>query len=251
MDEFLCANYTSIWLYLNTYMYTFMHILMQAGNICVQAVPTSVSLVLNEDAILPEEVCHISDSNHIKVNDSSTTLTLLINLRCSPLLSYSSTHTGNLVLSTIGGTSIISGIEFSKYESILTCISVNLISFELTLHFNTLDTDVVANVSVTTGSGVPGMLCITCMFVPGVRSRFCSVTLEDDKEYSHTFSIFQEDGSMSGTACIAGLVTGVYSILVCSANCSIDSTSQITYVYHNLSIIGVGMFANHDYYMLL
>ena len=79
---------------------------------------------------------------------------------------------------------------------------------------------------------------------------FCSITVKGEEEIYPTFKAFQENGNTSGTACITGLVTGVYSILVCNANCFVSSTSQITYVYHNVSIIGIGMFANCYHYML-
>ena len=104
---------------------------MQAGNDCAQAIPSSVSVVLNDDDMLPAEVCNASDSDHIRVVENVTTLTLLVTLKCSYLLGYGSEHTGNLVLKTFGGASVMPGFQFGKISSILVSTSLY---FQLSLH---------------------------------------------------------------------------------------------------------------------
>ena len=95
---------------------------MQAGNDCEQAIPSSAFLVLNdenEDTMLPVEVCNASDSNHIQLNENSTTLTLLITLKCSSFFGYGSQYSGDLVLNNIGGTSTIPGVTFGEHPYML------------------------------------------------------------------------------------------------------------------------------------
>ena len=106
----------------------------------------------------------------------------------------------------------------------------------------------VNSVSITTGPDLPGMLCVTCFFVSDVKNRFCSVSLEGSAEFTLHFSVFQENGSDSGTECITGLATGIYSIVVCNADCNVNSKSQVAYVYQNLSISGVGVFVMDSCY---
>ena len=92
---------------------------MQAGSNCTQAIPSSVFLVINDDNLLSAEVCNASDSDDIRLVENSTTIALLITLKCSYLLDYGSEYTGDLVLTTIGGSSIIQGVQFGKKSFII------------------------------------------------------------------------------------------------------------------------------------
>ena len=102
------------------------------------------------------------------------------------------------------------------------------------------------NVSVAVVPDLPGKICITCFFVLGVKDKYCSVNLKHDDGHSQTFIVSQQENITHGTICIAGLETGIYSILVCNADCDVKSTSQVTFFYNNLSISGVGMFDSNS-----
>ena len=109
---------------------------MQAGNDCVQAIPSSVYLLLNDendDRILPAEVCNASDSSYIQVDDSNITLSLLITLECLSFDFNCSKHSGDLVLKQLE-----EQVLYQKFHLVRTlsyCFVPLGCSFWVTLHF--------------------------------------------------------------------------------------------------------------------
>ena len=81
---------------------------------CRQAIPSSASLVVNDENMVTE-TCNTLGSDDVQVEKNSTMLQLVIILNCSHLPSNGSVYTGYLLLENIGGSYVLPGIQFGRY----------------------------------------------------------------------------------------------------------------------------------------
>ena len=91
--------------------------------------------------------------------------------------------------------------------------------------------------SVHATKGELDEICVTCVFLTGLKNSSCAVFLiKNEGDVMGVYNAFQKQENNFGSICIYDVPMGVYTLYICEPLCCSNESLQHSFVYQNLTI---------------